>query len=394
MSSNLIQALSTGLQDALTRATASGENVIVALPGAMGEALIATDKRIIIVRETDPYHAPATYIYPLSALRDINIGTSPTGGIFGVAADYPIPGDEGTVYFPSERMEDFQAAAHAIRRLMATNGQNQPAAAGVKGSVAVEAAACPTCGASIGPRDSFCAVCGTQLRDVCQICGGAMPSTAAFCPGCGSEAHPATVTCASCGARANSQTMTYCPQCGTSLTKKCMSCGGSVVPGWPRCRYCGREIGSVQDASYLATRVANRQQQAPSPQSSESSSQVASAAEHNARGAQLFEQDRAEEAIVEFRMATELDPENSSYHCNLAVVYDDVEQDDEARKEYERALEINPQDRTALLYLGYIMNESNEPERAAELWAKLTQIAPGTPEAEEAAQNMRAQGQL
>jgi Flp pilus assembly protein TadD len=138
------------------------------------------------------------------------------------------------------------------------------------------------------------------------------------------------------------------------------------------------------------------EEQAERPSEAEPADEVADnpAAGHNASGATLFDQEKVEEAIEEFRRAVMLDPDNGSYHCNLAVAYDEADQDDDARREYERALELNPNDTTALLYLGYLLNEKDEHERAAELWRRLAQLAPGTPDAEEAEQNLRAQEAL
>jgi Flp pilus assembly protein TadD len=142
-----------------------------------------------------------------------------------------------------------------------------------------------------------------------------------------------------------------------------------------------RQMRRTEQPSQASTATAELQTESP-------------AAKYNAKGAELFEQEQVQEAIEEFRRAIALDPNNASYHCNLAVAYDEVDQDDDARREYERALELNSTEPTALLYLGYLLNEHDAAEQAAALWSRLMESAPGTPEAEEAAQNLRAQQEL
>ncbi len=94
------------------------------------------------------------------------------------------------------------------------------------------------------------------------------------------------------------------------------------------------------------------------------------------------------------RSAVGLDPENSSYHCNLAIAYDENEQDDKAFGEYDRTLQLNPNDLTALLSLGYMYNENDEVDKAQAAWRKVIQIDPNCAEANEAEENLRNQDKL
>lgn len=330
---NMIQELPGVLADAFRTNMLPGENVVASLAGAMGEALVVTNRRVVVLREKSSRDGVDVISHPLSEVTGAATSASVTG------------------------------------------------------------LACSGCGASVSERDAFCASCGAQIKDVCLVCNGGMPLGSAYCPNCGSEARAASMNCSACGARANSAVMSHCPSCGTTLSPRCVVCGGGIVPGWERCRFCGREIGSFEGISPRALRNAQRAQEAAQrPQkTTEQAEEPAEspAAKHNAKGAELFNEERFEEAIEEFRRAVMLEPDNASFHCNLAVAYEETEQEEDARREYERTLELDPEEKTALLYLGYLLNENEDPERATELWRRLMEVAPGSPEAEEAAQNLR-----
>ncbi len=96
----------------------------------------------------------------------------------------------------------------------------------------------------------------------------------------------------------------------------------------------------------------------PAPQAG-----AVTAEEHNRRGQKSFENDDIEGAIREFESAVKMAPDNPSYHCNLAVAYDENEQDDLALAEYEKTLGIDPDDVTALLSLGYCITKTTSPPR-------------------------------
>lgn len=393
---NLIRILPVSIENTVRKAMAQGEQMCVALPGAMGEALVVTDRRVVVARENSSGNTIEIFSHPLARVTGSTIGSTGTGGSLAVAVAGVAPEDQRTVYFPAEKMTDFQKASAKIDGLLSS--AQPPAAATV-----ASASECPSCRSGIRERDVFCSVCGEKLRDICQVCGGEMRITAAFCPHCGSPAVATLFDCPACGGRVNSTVMSNCVHCGVSLLPKCVACGTYLVPGWTRCRYCGRTIGSNEGATGADFRSAiqrSREEQPRSPEPDQTQAQTTPASEtdtaaaHNAKGAQLFDEERMEEAVEEFRRAVMLAPDNASYHCNLAVAYDETDQDDDARREYERTLELNPNDTTAMLYIGYMLNENDQPERAAELWRRLIQVAPGTPEAEEAQQNLRAQEAL
>lgn len=408
---NLVQYLPSDLDNTFHGALVPGESVLIALPGALGEALAATNRRVVVIREISPTEGIKVFSYPLANITDVTIGSSTSGGKLTVETPDPVDEDHRTIYFATYDKNKFEAAAERIRGLLAVAHASrsyirdaapvpsQQAQVSAPSSV-IAANACASCGTVVNERDAFCAQCGVKIRDICQICSSTMPIGANYCAHCGSESTPTQVQCPSCGARANAAIMAYCPKCGTSLSGKCASCGGSIVYDWPRCRYCGRELGVDRTAGrgfrmHREREIAETAKASSSPDETEVEETTETpAAGHNAKGAELFDEESYTEAIDEFRRAVMLEPDNASYHCNLAVAYDEVEQDDDARREYERTLELNPNDTTALLYLGYLLNENDEPEQASEMWRRLVDIAPGSPEAEEAQQNLRAQETL
>jgi len=399
---NLVQDLPANLDEAVRKSLIPGERLLVSLRGAIGEALVATDGRVGIVREEAPYQSARAYWHALGQVLGVRVGTSTSGGTLEIAVSGSAPEEERRLYYSLIDKPRFEAAAERIEELVSPP-QAAVAPTAEPAAPPQQAALCANCGAPVGDRDAFCPSCGTKIADICQVCSGPLRPLAAYCPSCGSEARRALLACPSCEARVNSAYMSNCPQCGVRLVLACAACGAAVIAGWPRCRYCGREIGSDMPLTGRAYRLYREQKQretepaAATQQEAEKAGEDAGespAAQHNAKGAELFDQDKVEEAIEEFRRAAALEPDNSSYHCNLAVAYEEADQTEDARREYERTLELNPNDTTALLYLGYILNEVGERERAADLWRRLTEIAPGTPEAEEAQQSIRAQEEL
>jgi tetratricopeptide (TPR) repeat protein len=409
--SDLRDHLPSNLESAFWKQAVPGEDILVSLPGAIGEALVVTDRRIALLREKEHSDGVDMYSYPLPAVSGISIGKSDTGGTLVVDVHGTAEEVQRTLYFASYEREKFQSAVDSIGKLLSVSqaaldyGRQHShhggaAPAGATATAAASQAACVGCGSAMGLRDVFCTGCGESAADVCMVCSASMPRTAKFCPHCGSDAHPAALECYECKARTNSAVMTYCPHCGISLTPKCASCGAGVVPGHPRCRYCGRVAGAdgVEGRGLRLHRERQQEEQAaarsPEAGAPAETEPRSPAAEHNAKGAELFDQEKVQEAIDEFRRAVVLEPENASYHCNLAVAYEEAEMEEDALREYERTLELNPSDPTALLYLGYLVNERDDPDRAAEMWRRLKAVAPGTPEAEEAEQNLRAQESL
>jgi Flp pilus assembly protein TadD len=201
---------------------------------------------------------------------------------------------------------------------------------------------------------------------------------------------------------------TYCRECGAVLVVSCAACGGRIMPDDKHCRYCGRLLGTDRvdpraARAMHARMTAAQQAQAPSQDETvpetpagpaESTPAMAAAEGHNQRGREMFDREDIQGAVKEFQAAVDLEPDNASYHCNLAVAYDENDQDELALREYEKTLELDPNDPTALLSLGYMYNENNQPEKARQAWDRILEIAPLSAEAQEVQDNLRHQGEL
>jgi len=211
----------------------------------------------------------------------------------------------------------------------------------------------------------------------------------------------------------------FCTECGARVGVSCAGCGSLVSALWKQCAYCGRRLGSSDKLEARASQMALRRSRhaeeetrgtgasrpdAPDAEEAAAQSQGpasaahgvsnVTAAEHNKKGQQLYEAGEVDRAIEEFKAAVELDANNASYHCNLAIAYDDAEQDDLALIEYETTLGLDPNDTTALLSLGYMYNENEEYDKAQAMFARVLNADPNSPEADEARASMRSQGNL
>jgi Tfp pilus assembly protein PilF len=182
----------------------------------------------------------------------------------------------------------------------------------------------------------------------------------------------------------------------------------SIQPGWKHCANCGRLLGSDRLDPRAAMNAQRRLQEmraseaerdqpiktVPETHSDVSAVSTFVAEDYNRRGLKFFEEGDLEQAVREFKTAVEIEPENTSYHCNLAVAYDENDEDELAFAEYFKTLELDPKDLTALLSLGYMYNEHDERDKAEEVWNKVLAIAPDSPEAQEVRENLRHQDQL
>jgi tetratricopeptide (TPR) repeat protein len=407
---NLVRDLPAGLEAQLSKVITPGENKLVSLPGAFGEGIVVTDRRAIILREnvsaigTDA--GVDVYVYPLANITGVNVTNTANGGVIVIdASGAPQEIEKRAVFFPSYELEKFNAAGEVVKEMLAAGVQASPQAAQRQEVTAsVDADHCSQCGAKIRDFALFCPSCGANIGFRCGECGERVPNGSAYCPGCGTVAVPEEGKCQGCG-RMMAAAYTFCPWCGQSQTNKCYVCGVSVSKSWVFCANCGRKLGSdVIDPRTLRSaysRASEDTQTSPifgqkvDVEAAEPVKDGGSpAAQHNERGKALFEQDDLDGAIEEFRLAVELDPQNSAYHCNLAVALDENDEDEEAHVEYDKTLQLNPNDTTALLYIGYMYNEDDKPEEAARAWQRLIEIDPKSADAEEARENLRHLGAL
>ncbi len=428
---NLKQDLSMMLDAELKKQLAPGESVEISLPGSFGEALAVTNRRAIVIRDCEGgVNAKCgVHSYPLAMVKGAEATSSGMGGYIELKlSQTPDNQDAARVYFPSYDMAKFKAAAERIGSAALSQAAPEAPAASAQSPAAVPASAaeqatCPNCDARVDAEAVFCGQCGMQIRARCATCGGSSPMGSAFCESCGVKFEEFHTECHKCGTRV-SRWQTYCTECGSILQQACAACGASVIDSWKYCPNCGRQLGSrsIDMRSNFARRLRERaatetdqgepaaqststimgstptveRPPAPTPQPAAAApaQQAAPAEQHNQRGRQLFDDGDLEGAIREFQSAVSLEPRNASFHCNLAIAYDENGQDDEALAEYERTLQLDPNDLTALLSLGYMYNENDQPDKAEEVWNRILEVAPHSAEAQEVQENLRHQEEL
>lgn len=419
MSDDLSQhdVLPLALQSALDRKLAPNEKVLMTLAGASGEGLVVTDSRVVILREQMGVVGGAAGVdcfdHFYEQIQNVSVEGAVGGGHLKlILLNQPTDEHQVTLFFPSYDLAKFDAAAARIR-LLAEQTRGVPAStvtaadllstpAPSGGSYAV----CAVCGAAVQPTHIFCGACGAPQGRACRYCFMPVPRAARFCSYCGNSAADAReLYCEACK-QPVSVNYLYCPRCGASQGRHCPHCGAHAHGTWVRCAQCG----SALDASGTTGRPGAAAPSTPSTVSvilptqpagssgpgstAVSDSDRAAAEQHNARGMELYEQEKLPEALQEFERALDLAPGTPLYHCNLGVVYADMGRDDDAIEEYETAIRLAPDDPTAYLNLGYFHSERENAAEAERMWSKVSEVAPDSPEAEEARQNLAHEDEL
>lgn len=99
---------------------------------------------------------------------------------------------------------------------------------------------------------------------------------------------------------------------------------------------------------------------------------------HHNLGFYYYRNKQYEQAMVEFRKATELNPGYSAeVYFNLGNIYVRKNQYDDAVREYQKALEINPGFGECYLNLGNIYTLKGMVEQAIDNYEKATEVSPG-----------------
>lgn len=397
--SELKRDISIGLRDDVNKQLVPGENIVISLPGSFGEALVITDRRAIVAREqaSGLDLKSDVYAHLLSHVKGASVTALSNGGYLELELKPAVANIEtARVYFPSSEDARFKGAADYLNNLPAYEVPAAPSTV-----TPAESGACPQCHAQVGEKDTFCAACGTALKMICLSCGEGCDPGSVFCPKCGRQMVEFKPSCHKCGAR-TMRWMTYCPDCGSIQHPVCVGCGVSISPDWTYCASCGRQLGAggldCRTSAALRRRVdqfeqAEKTATVPGPEPREAASS-SPAEEHNRRGTELFESENFDGAITKYQDAVRLDPENSAYHCNLGMAYDEAGRDSEALAEYQTTLKLDPNDLTALLSIGYMYSENDRPDEAREAWNRVLQIAPDSAEAQEVKQNLQHQGEL
>ena len=395
--SDIVLPISPRLEEALAKALAVGERVVIRLPGSGAEAFAVTGERCVFLREIpsrDIGEPPSLEIVeiPRERVRGASIVDLPGGTSLRVDADSPPEAEKRSIAFSVMDRPAFEAAAKTLGQTDETLETSEDRASGEE---PVDAPGkCPKCGAAADERDQFCAACGHRLRERCGTCGAATVAGAVYCQDCGSKIEKTLPRCPGCGRSLLAYYWTFCPDCGQLVQSKCGRCGMSVLPQWIHCTSCGRKLGDehvdVSARRFVPTHDVERMAQAGFAPETKADDAVAL----NARGQGLFEQNKTEEALALFQRAVELDPNVAVYHCNLGVAYDELDRDDEAADEYRKAMELDPNDVVSMLGLGYIYSEREDKEGAQRMWKRIVEIAPNSAEAEESRGNLEHMEEL
>jgi tetratricopeptide (TPR) repeat protein len=328
---DIIEGLPHNIQSTIDSRLAKGEELLVSLPGGMGEALAVTARKLFLAAEVREPGRPAreeVLDFLLGNIEKIAIEETPTGGnvLLSLKGDTSAP----PISFPAYKKQAFEAAVEKVRELLASAA---PAATGTP--AAEEAARCQGCGMAVEARFLYCPGCGIQLRSLCQNCNAPVEDVWGFC----------TV-------------------CGRRLDRS------RLAPASPA------------RAREMVDREGERPQerQEPPPTSGDEDAETL-----NDRGTKSYEAGRIEEAVELFKRAIELEPEVSKYHINLGVAYGEAEgKEDDALACYRKAAELDPRDPSPHLLMGYLFNETGDPESARAEWEQVAKLAPGTAEAKEA----------
>lgn len=374
--SSLHDALPPALQAAVDKRMTGEEVALMSLRGASGEAIVVTDRQVMILREQMPIVGSKTevdgFVYSYSQIRDVLVEEAVGGGHLKIVLFTPPPDEHYiTLFFPSYDLGRFEAAAARIRLLAEQTRDHAVDIPAATGGHSVWGLPCPACGGEVPQNELFCRVCGAPQGAVCRWCHKRIPPKARFCPRCGVPAESArSLTCAECG-QTLLPSLPYCPRCGHADGIRCVRCGMYVLEGWSRCPGCGSD-----------------------PRMGGEKEQFLTAEEHNARGMSLYNQENYAEAAREFQMALALEPTNALYHCNLGVAYAEMGHQSEALAEYDVAIRLAPNDPTAYLNLGYFYAEREDKEKARQAWEKAICVAPNSPEADEARQNLAEMDKL
>jgi tetratricopeptide (TPR) repeat protein len=357
-STDLKRNLTLALDGLLRLAVTPEEEVVISLNGSFGEAIVVTDRRAIVLREATTIGAAQkdqVFAYPLTDVQSATMSASDVAGqlileIADAEGRAPLL-EKRSVGFPVADFEIFEKAAAEIERLAAAareKGKEEPAA---------------------------------------------MPA---------GEAE--TLTCGSCGAAVR-RSYLYCPACGGQLWTLCAGCNAPIEDDWRFCAICGRDL-SGQSADPRAMRrvltmharrgtsppSATQRPEAPAPEEipelTQPAAETDSAEQMNRRGVELYEQGELEQAIASFQQAIQLDSTKGKFYTNLGVAYGDADQAKEAKQAYQTAIRLNPDDPAPLLYLGGLLAEDDDHAGARELWERVIAIAPNTPEAREARNNL------
>lgn len=103
-----------------------------------------------------------------------------------------------------------------------------------------------------------------------------------------------------------------------------------------------------------------------------------SAENHVDFGWALFQKGQYNEALAEYKKATELDENNFRAYLNLAIAYRQVEKTDIAISTFQKAIELNPKSHEAHYYLGLTYQTNEKYDLALEELELADRLNPGS----------------
>lgn len=92
----------------------------------------------------------------------------------------------------------------------------------------------------------------------------------------------------------------------------------------------------------------------------------------------LFQKGQYNEALAEYKKATELDDKNSRAYLNLGIAYKQVEKMDIAITSLQKAIELNPKSYEAHYYLGLTFQTNGKLNQAVEELQVADKLHPGS----------------
>ena len=111
---------------------------------------------------------------------------------------------------------------------------------------------------------------------------------------------------------------------------------------------------------------------------------------HHALGLTLIREKRPDNALAEFRTATEIEPDRSRYAYVYAIALHSSGQTDEAKKTLKENLTRHPDDRDTLLALVTFNRDAGDIAAALEYAEQLSHVAPNNPDLARLSNDLRA----
>jgi uncharacterized protein HemY len=110
-------------------------------------------------------------------------------------------------------------------------------------------------------------------------------------------------------------------------------------------------------------------------------------------GNDYFDTHQAQKSVDAYAKALALKPDDPDVLTDQGVMYRELGKYDQAVANFEKASKLNPSHVQSLFNAGVVYAyDLKQPQKAAPYWNKVIQIAPGSPQAIQARQNLEATG--